>query len=417
MRGCFAVRMQGSIFRHKALAARQQQWFAPVSVVTPVSAVALLSTAVLVIALLSFAVSRIEVPDKVRVSGVLLPQRSFVEIRASRPGRVRRLGVENGSVVAEGQALLVIDNTTNAPGRDATATEQIDSLVRELGLLDASLLQELSAIERRVDAGRKRRSLLLSRLRLASQEREMQERIARIQNDTSRRVAKLASSSAVSRQQADDYRVAAIWARVAAQGLDREILELQADIESLGRQLLDDQAAAQQLRTRTAMRREALEREISGHRAGAAIEIAATVPGQVTGLAVRDGGFVEAGEVLLTLHEPSSPVGVRLYVPASQAGRVRPGQEVRLKLAAFPEQLYGVQTATVTAISPVALPAEDLGIPLSLRGLVFEARAETLDTGSLAGRLPPGTVVHADIVRYRWSLLQWLLSFRRGIAA
>lgn len=409
--------MDTELFRQNALAARQQQWFAPVTIVTPVSATTLMVAALIVILLLCLAVSAIEVPDKIRVSGILVPQDNLVEIRAPRSGRVRQLRAETGSVVNNGQALLVIDNATSAPDQDALAAEQINSLQREIELLDDALHQDLATIERRLDAGQGRLAGLRSRLQLANDELRMQERIVAIQAAAAQRIESLASVSTASRQQADDYRMAAIRTQAEEQQLAREVLRLEADLDLLGRQLSDEKATAEQVRTRAAIRREVLQREIARHRAGASAEITATVSGQVAGVSVSEGGYVSAGELLLTLHKPASPLEVRLYVPASQAGRIKPGQEVRLKLGAFPEQLYGVQTAEVTDVSPVALPAGDLAARLSLRGLVFEVRAVTKGVDSLAARLPPGTVVHADVVRHRWPLLKWLFSSRRGVAA
>ncbi len=409
--------MDRQLFRRRALAARQRQWFAPVTIVTPVSATALMFAAACAALLLSFAVWAIEVPDKIRVSGVLLPRENFVEIRALRTGQVRQLQVDNGSLVEDGQALLVIHSATHAPDQDALAAEQIDSLERELQLLDAALQMQLSAIERRVDAGRSRRAALENRLQLANKEREMQKQIAGLQERAARRVATLASSMSVSQQQADEYRMASIRARVSEQQLASETVQLEADIDLLAAQLLDDEAEARQQRTGAAMRREALQREISRLRAGAAAEILAASSGQVAGVSVTEGSSVTAGELLMTLHQPASPTEVRLYVPASQSGRIKTGQEVRLKLDAFPEQLYGAQTAKVTGVSSVALAAEDLPVRLPLRGLVFEVRARTTGSDNVVARLPPGTEVSADIVRHRWPLLSWLFSSRRGIAS
>jgi membrane fusion protein len=402
--------MSKGLFRQAAIAATQQQWFAPVSVATPASAWVVTVLALFIALLLGVAVSLIEVPDRVRVPGVLLPQLSLMDVRAPRSGRVRGVEIANGDRVDWGQALFAIDDMAGM------SAEQEDSLQRELQLLDSSLQQQRVFADQRIAANKNRLRILLNRLRSAREEREAQAQIAAIQAAAAERVSQLRSASAVSRQQADEYQVTALRARAEKQGLAQEQLEIEAEIAALNMQLNEDVASIEQAETLAAIQREALRRELARYRDGASLEIIAPVAGQIAGLDVRNGSHVQAGQLLLTLHEPASRIEARLYVPASQAGRIQLGQEVQLKLDAYPYQIYGTQAARVTAISAVALPAEELDIPLSLRGPVFEIRAVTTDARGLASRLPPGTVIHADLIRHRWPLLRWLLRSRRAVS-
>ncbi|HCK83395.1 MAG TPA: HlyD family type I secretion periplasmic adaptor subunit, partial [Hyphomonadaceae bacterium] len=119
------------------------------------------------------------------------------------------------------------------------------------------------------------------------------------------------------------------------------------------------------------------------------------------------GAVVRPADPLLVI----VPEGTRLVVEANvlnrDAGFVREGQEVRVKLEAFPFTRYGIVTGRLVFLSRDAIEDEELG-------LVFPARIElsrqTIRVGARATQLTAGMAVTAEIRTGRRRIIEFLLS-------
>lgn len=119
------------------------------------------------------------------------------------------------------------------------------------------------------------------------------------------------------------------------------------------------------------------------------------------------GAVVRPADPLLVI----VPEGTRLVVEANvlnrDAGFVREGQEVRVKLEAFPFTRYGVVQGNLTFLSRDAIEDENLG-------LVFPARVElseqSITVGSGGCPLTAGMAVTAEIKTGRRRIIEFLLS-------
>ena len=119
------------------------------------------------------------------------------------------------------------------------------------------------------------------------------------------------------------------------------------------------------------------------------------------------GAVVRPADPLLVI----VPEGTRLVVEANvlnrDAGFVREGQEVRVKLEAFPFTRYGVVQGNLTFLSRDAIEDENLG-------LVFPARVElsqqSITVGSRGRPLTAGMAVTAEIKTGRRRIIEFLLS-------
>lgn len=400
------------LFRRQAVASLRRRWFGQVQLLVPPSAWAVAGFAAAAVALLSAAVVIIEIPDRVRTVGVLVPADGLLKVRTSRAGRVEQLAVRNGDTVGPRQVLMRISGTQHAPGREPELAVRIASLQRELGLVDAALQQEIDAIEARTRFNRQR--LILTRERIAAARIELQAREQQVVLSRSRahRIEKLADSQLIADHVADEVAATALQAAATRQSAHQLVLGLRNESLVIEQQLVDDQALPAVLRGQADIRREAIERQIAASELLSAVEISAPAAGVISGLAVRVGGEVAAGDVLLTLHDPRSRLEARLYVSPDNAGMIAVGQQVELQLKAYPHQIYGTQSATVRAVSAAAVPAEEIDPGMPGRGPVFEVRAvlreNTVTVRERAWSLPPGTSFTANVVRRRWPLYRWL---------
>jgi len=414
-----AVSGAGSpLFRRAAVAALRQRWFGPVLVVTPPSAVASLLLAGAVAAMLIAASVTIEIPDRVRSVGQLLPADGLLRIRATRAGRVGYLGVRNGDTVSRGQVLLRLVGAYRPPGGPPQIEAHIASLRRERDLVDGRLRLEFGAAQLRVQSGRRRLDLAQDRIVAAGAEAESRARQAGLYRQRSVRLAGLAASGAVTGEAVDEANALALQAAAASQAAQARLLGLRDELLALGLQQAGDEAAVDVLRNKAAAAREALAREITASEQLLAHELVAPATGVVAGLSVHAGDDVTPGEVLMIVFDPDSRLEALLYLRPSDVGLVRAGQQVELQLDAFPHQFFGTQTAVVVDVARAAVPGPEVAANLDLHGPVFVVRAALADRVVHArGRswpLPPGTVFSADLVRDRWPLYRWILLSAAG---
>ena len=133
------------------------------------------------------------------------------------------------------------------------------------------------------------------------------------------------------------------------------------------------------------------------------------IDGVVTALNIAyEGATVAAGQVLLTVVPVNSKPYVELAVKSDEIGFIRVGQEVRVKLDAFPSELYGDFAGHISMISPDSFsegqaPDSHLGSPDQRLGhtssyVVQVVPDEVQARISVIGMMQVGMNVHGDIV-------------------
>ena len=401
------------LFRERALASARQRWFGPVTVVTPPTMHLAVSVACLVTALLGTAVASIQIPDRVRTIGVLMPADGLLKVKASRSGRVEHLPVANGDGVRRGQVLLRLSGAQRAPEREPEPAVRIESLRRELRLLD-------NAVERQVGLAEVRERLIRRRLglteeRVAAAQAEVRTRMEQATLTAARadRIGRLAVASAIAEDAAEDSVAAVLISEAARLAAEQRVLALRDERLRIEQQLTQDRDDLVRMMRDNGTRREALLRQIAASELQSAVEITSPGSGIVSGLTAQVGEDIAAGDVLMTVYAPESRLEAQLFVSPDNAGMISVGQRVELQLKAYPHQLFGTLGAVVTSISNVALAPDEVGANLLLTGPVFVVRARlghgAIKVGKQSWPLPPGTSFQADLVRARWPLYRWLL--------
>jgi HlyD family secretion protein len=103
------------------------------------------------------------------------------------------------------------------------------------------------------------------------------------------------------------------------------------------------------------------ERAKQAHREGL-LELRASQAGVVKDIATHTAGtVVQPGTVLLTLVPQDEPLRAEVWVSNQDIGFVRQGQTVKVKLAAFPFQKYGMVEGTVEHVSADAADGNTQG--------------------------------------------------------
>lgn len=405
--------LQLKLFRHQAIDASAQRWLGSVRVVTSPGIGSLVIVAILACTLLVGATFVIEVPERIRANGVLLPIGRILKVRAERSGIVDRLFILDGELVSRSQELLSISGQRHADSNLSDFQVRTKSLQRELELLEISGAEEIRKAKDSIRIIDARSKLTKRRLRVADQSFELQQRLWTLATQRLRRVEVLAESTTVPAQDVEEQISLALHAESQMYDAEQQILILREQIAMQERELDSLAAEATLVQARAGMRREALLREVSKLAAERATRMTAPDGGEIAGLLIREGSTVAAGQLLLSIIEPDSHLDAFIYIGAESAGRVVVGQSVELELQAFPHQVYGTISAVVASISTVPIPAKSVDAPLASSGSVFEIRAN-FDAKSIAAngehwQLAAGTALQADLISERWPLYRWFM--------
>jgi hemolysin D len=150
------------------------------------------------------------------------------------------------------------------------------------------------------------------------------------------------------------------------------------------------------------------------------LELRAPREGIVKDLATHTPGtVVSPGTVLMTLVPMDEILRAEVWVTNQDVGFVRPEQPVKVKLAAFPFQKYGVLAGTVSHVSPDAAEsngssraenAKDDGASALLYRTLVDLKTSYLESDGHRYPLTPGMQVSAEVHLGTRSVLEYLLS-------
>ena len=149
----------------------------------------------------------------------------------------------------------------------------------------------------------------------------------------------------------------------------------------------------------------------------ALLELKAPQAGIVKDLATHTPGTVVApGTILLTLVPHEEPLIAEVWIGNADAGFVRSEQKVRIKVAAYPFQKYGLIDGVVTQVGADAQTRSEVGNATirAVQDAAYRALI-TLSNGCLENqgkqlRLVPGMQVSAEIHLGTRTVLEYLLS-------
>ncbi len=388
--------------------------------------------------------------DIVAVADGKLVPHSYVKIvQPAESGIVREILVREGQAVAEGQVLMRMDALiSEADRRTLEADFQRKTLM--LGRIDAELGQGPFKADADAPAGLAREIEAQYRANRAALEAALAEE--RAKKEKARR--EMAAAQQVKVKLAETlphYRAQdAAFEKLSKDGFagplmasdkKRERIEKEQELVTQEHVIASANASIAQSEKRLAQiaadhRRQlyAERNEIQGqvdklvqerakqaHRQGL-LELKASQAGTVKDIATHTAGtVVQPGTVLLTLVPQDDVLRAEVWVSNQDIGFVRAGQEVKVKLAAFPFQKYGMVEGTVEHVSADAADGNTQGpqnghgektmraAPLAYRALVA-LKAMRIEQDDQRLPLTAGMQASAEILLGRRSVLEYLLS-------
>lgn len=379
--------------------------------------------------------------------GRLVPKTYVKIVQPAEAGIIREILVEEGQTVKQGQVLVRLDPTVNAADSRATASDlglarlQLRRIEAELaGKPMVRQADDERTLFAHVEAQRiSHRQAFLDAL---AQETAAQQRAAReldaatelarklealvpSYERTAKAYEKLSKDKLVGELQAEEHRRAAIE---QAQNLEAQ----RATVASLQATVAERQQAIAQLKSNYASELSQLRLETQANITrltqqtekltyqGGLLELRASQAGTVKELATTTlGAVVQPGTVILSIVPEGEPLVGEVLIENKDIGFVAPGQPVRIKLAAYQFQKYGMLEGTVRTVSADSSSTTSRtnareNAPPDASSLAFKAlidlKSQDLQVDSRSFTLAAGMQVSAEIVQGKRTVLEYLLS-------
>lgn len=373
--------------------------------------------------------------------GKLVPQSLLRIVQPSDAGVVREILVREGEAVVEGQVLFRMD--TELSEADARILETEIALRRlQIRRIDAEAAG--GAFDRMADD---RDDLYVQvQAQFNARRRAFEDSLAAERSVLAKAHEDLRTAQEI---EAKLKRTAPIyveqekaWEKLAREGFAGKLLALERrrsrieneqDLQAQRAAVMSSRAAIALSERRIAQLASNHRRELSNERLEAQaqlerllqdmakqthrsdrLELRAPAAGVVKDLATHSTGTVVApATILATIVPRGEPLEAEVWVTNLDAGQVAPGASVRLKLAAFPYQRYGMLEGIVRHVSADATERPDAANPgataLYYRALV-SIDAASARVGLEPQRLVSGMQLAAEIHLGTRTLLEYLLS-------
>ena len=408
------------LIRPEALQAKRAHLLGTVTLITRLPTVAIcLISALIGASILAFLYYG-SYTRRATVSGHLQPSTGVIRIAAPQTGIVLEKKAVEGQAVNKDDVLFVLSSERAAPAGMASGglqrgiSEQIaqrqQSLQAEINRLQQTQSQEASYLQRR-------QSTLIAEAQTIETLMTQQRQRVGAAEDTRQRYQGLVEKDYIAREQLTQKQSELSEQQSRLQSLQRDLITNQREQASTAREING-------LANRFSAQIAQIERGISGGKQELAevqtranVVITAPAAGVATLVTTELGQTVEPGKALMSIVPKDTPLQARLYVPSRHIGFVRVGDQVLLRYAAYPYQMFGQRTGRVSAISSGTASSQELsalGGPELLGSESAYVIQVSLSEQSIlaAGQtraLQPGMRLEADLLQEKRKLWQWML--------
>lgn len=398
------------LFRQEAVEGRRRTLHGEVMIFQPLTArVLTVAAAIITVSVLVFA-SLVSFARKETAPGWVVPERGIAEAYAPGGAVVQSVAVRIGDTVSSGQVLATV-STETYDSVGAVGEQQRNQIASQLSEIESQLAASRERLRAEVAGAREQLAATTSAIAVLEGQRRLQVAqltLARAQYD---RAEPLVSKGFISRFDQDRRQQSILGLEQAIGGIEQQIQAQRVQLSSLRTQQRD--APSRQAMEESQLR--ASRAGLAGQESAAAARSGATLRAPVQGIVVavnlRPGETAKPGIPIVSIAPPGQ-LGADVLLPTRAAGFVRPGQEVRLAVDAFPSQRYGMLTGVVEQVSRAAVNPKEYSAPIQFQEASYVVRVrlprQGLDPDGKSLALRPGMTVSATLITDRRTLWQWL---------
>ncbi|WIE36097.1 HlyD family secretion protein [Agrobacterium tumefaciens] len=357
---------------------------------------------------------------KETVQGYIAPTGGLAQLYATKGGIVTRVLVHEGDVVTQGQPMVELSLETT--GADGQIGEKLRS---ETQARIQSIDTQMTATKARFDEEGRRLSVRVEGLggELASQEQrlESERRLQALQTDDAGRYAQLQIKGSGTRFELSRRQQQILAQESVIHELERQKEQRQGDLNDARSHLAGLAAERDDKLAQLQGLRSELEQSLAQLQVNRAYVMVAPVAGRVAALQAQPGQTAVAQSPLAALVPAGSNLEANLLVPPRAAGLIQPGQEVRLRVDAFPYQRFGVVSGHVVQVSRATYREGELLAPIAFKDPVYRVTV-SLERTSIAAYgeerpLTPGMTLIGDVITDRRHFTDWVLDPLKAIGS
>lgn len=367
--------------------------------------------------------------------GKTVPTGRVKVVQPLEAGVITAINVEDGQAVKKGDVLVTLDVTLTEADEARLRDEELrltadrERLEALLAHRECPIFKDLPANLQAMQVSLCQETLTRNAAELATLEQELAQRQAEL-TDATQQIKRLKAATSLMAGRAE--RVSQLvkegyYAKNRFALDETERLRLIRELETQEARKFQTEAAItgaeQRLNATKAEQRGTLLKELAekeDRRATVTKELAkavqrsrqqtltAPIDGTVQELKVRTvGGVVTAAQELMKVVPFENALEAEIMIPNRDAGFVREGQAVAIKLEAFPFTKYGLLHGTVKTLSLDAIPDEKLGLLYAARVSIDEG---TIDVGDRKIVLTSGLALTGEIQTGTRRIIEYFLS-------
>ena len=307
------------------------------------------------------------VTNKARVFGIVVPAAGSVNISSPNAGTIARVLVVEGETVSAGQPVFELSTARHLDVGEMTAL-----LDRQLANRKQALQEDLQRLggvyDEKETSLRAKLANLASELAQASQETALIEQRIQLSRQSLEQYQVLQRSGYFSNQQVRQKQEELIDVETRLSALKRTKIQLEANVIAIKSELSTLKTAQATEKNSKDIALAVVEQEMLENRSRRSSLVISPHDGVVVGVNVQEGQAIVADQAVATLIPSSRSqnyLEVHLYVPSRAVGFLKRGQEVLLRVDAYPYQKFGLQHGTIADISTIPFSPNELQAMIS----------------------------------------------------
>lgn len=342
-------------------------------------------------------------------TGAIVPDAGVSAVMPMRSGVISSLAVRDGQDVKAGMALASIraeeDSasglSTGAQIEAAIAQKDVSLSLQSSATMAASQAQVSQLAEQRAglaaEIGQLESQINLQRALVESARRDLE------------RVRIIAERGFVSGRDLQNREELLLSRQQGLAQLGQMLAARRASLAEAVRSAVQVAAQARVQSASLAATRAEVAQQAANASGSRSYVLRAPVAGRVTALTARVGQPVNAQSPLMSIVPTGSVLRAELAVQTAAIGFVKPGQEVRLAIDAFPYQRFGTVPGKVITVASSAVPRQTAdGTTIAVYPVTVSLSRTNVAAFGRTEALIPGMTLSARIVTEKQSLLEWL---------
>lgn len=404
-----------SLFRKEALEHSKNRLYGEVVLLQPFSLTLLVTTVVVICALILSMLFWGTYARKETVRGYVVPDKGIVNVYAPNPGTVSKVLVEERDHIQEGQTLVTVLAERISQGGDdvdtvllkeleSTKNHHIKKIESEKSLLASEtvrLQKNIEGFTKELDQLEESLSTQQERMAIMQNRMEGAEKLLKQKSISQAEYQKHLEELLVQKQQRQELERAKVSKENALIQAKVESAQLPIRVES---RIHDIEDLISDVNQRIA--------EVKGRKL---YEVRAPVTGTVTAIQAKEGQWqkFQTNIPLLAILPAEAKMLVELFIPTRAIGFIEKSQKVQIRFDAFPYQRFGVYDGEIVMISKHVLIPSELPVPMEIKEPVYRVIVELSSQFVKAyGKdlpLQAGMSLEADIILERQTLFEWIL--------